>query len=465
MTTWRKRWREREWRLTTRIALLAVATAGFVSISMIWTSSIYFRSAVRDEILALGREEVAEMRAYFSASPGTPESFRDISVQLQDNHPSIRLSWVVWRDNGEPWGEFGEKKQFERVGPVSRVTGLEEDLGGGFSWFTAKLADGLSMGLLTNNTEQALVVEQFWLNTSTFASIALVLSVLGGLLIGRQAGHHLSEVAKNVRSIDAFDSSQKLNVGNLPVEIRNVVNALSDMLANIRSERDRVMVMTAGLAHELRSPIQNMLGSTEVALLRERDGDRYREVLDGQIQELRGLARVVDNLVILCTRKAAVESHECFDIEREARIRIERERRRAERDSIGIEMKISGNLELEGDREAIMLALGNLVENAVYWSVPGDRVIVNLDGEGDTIELTVDDGGPGVPESEREKIFEAFFQGATKSREHRIGYGLGLALTRDAVTAHGGRIQVEDSPLGGARFRLSLPRAPEAEFV
>ncbi len=462
---WRERWRKREWRLTTRVALLAAATAGFVSISVIWMSSIFFRSAVRDEVLAHGREEVAEMRAYFSASARTPESFSDIALALQENHPAVRFSWMVWRNDGEIWGHFGEKKQFERAGPVDRILGLEDDLGGGFSWFTTKLTDDLAMGLLTNNSEQALVVEQFWLNTSTFASIALALSALGGLLIGRQAGHHLSEVAENVRSIDALDSSQNLSVGNLPVEIRNVVNALSDMLANIRSERDRVMVMTAGLAHELRSPIQNMLGSTEVALLRERDGERYREVLGEQIQELRGLARVVDNLVILCTRKAAVESHECFDIEREARIRIERERRRADRDSIEIELKASGNLELEGDREAIMLALGNLVENAVYWSVPGDRVIVDLDGEADMIELTVDDGGPGVPESEREKIFEAFFQGATKSREHRIGYGLGLALTRDAVTAHGGVIRVEDSPLGGARFRLSLPRVPVAEFV
>jgi signal transduction histidine kinase len=77
----------------------------------------------------------------------------------------------------------------------------------------------------------------------------------------------------------------------------------------------------------------------------------------------------------------------------------------------------------------------------------------------------VDDSGPGVPLSEREKIFEAFFQGAAKSREHRIGYGLGLALTRDAVVAHGGEVKVEDSPLGGARFRLSLPRAPVSEFA
>jgi signal transduction histidine kinase len=449
---------ERSWRLTTRVALLAAITSGFVSISVIWTSSVYLSSLVRGEELAHGREELAEMVAYFSAVEPTQTNFQNIAAALQDNHPATRFAWRVWGRDGEIWGEFGEVAQLERAGQLARVIGLEEDLGGGFSWFTHELTDKLRMGLLFNNAEQALVVDQFWLNASTFGLLALGMSLIGGVLIGRQAGYHLSKVAENVRSIDALDSTQALFVPNLPVEIRRVVNALTEMLNNIRTERDRVMVMTAGLAHELRSPIQNMLGTTEVALLRERDGERYREVLGEQIQELRALARVVDNLVILCTRKGNVDAYERFDVGKEARIRMERERRRAERDSIEIALQESGDLELEGDREAIMLALGNLVENAVYWSRTGEQVIVDLDGSREALEVTVDDSGPGVPAAEREKIFEAFFQGAAKSPEHRIGYGLGLALTHEAVAAQGGRVWVEDSPSGGARFRVSLPR-------
>ncbi len=421
-------------------------------------SSVYLGSAVRDEVLAHGREELAEMKAYFSAVEPTQANFANIALALQDNHPATRFAWRVWTRDGEVWGTFGEVSQLARAGELSQKIGLEEDLGGGFSWFTKRLRDDLSMGLLFNNAEQALVVDQFWVNASTFGLVALGLSMVGGALIGRQAGYYLTKVAENVRAIDALDSTQELFVPNLPVEIDRVVNALTDMLKNIRAERDRVMVMTAGLAHELRSPIQNMLGAAEVGLLRDRSGERYREVLTDQIEELRGLARVVDNLVILCTRKGNVEAYEKFDIGKEAHIRTERERRRADRDSIEIEFVESGALELEGDREAIMLALGNLVENAVYWSFSGGRVIVELKGWDDSIEITVDDSGPGVPESEREQIFEAFFQGAAKSREHRIGYGLGLALTQEAVASHGGKVWVEDSPHGGARFRVSLPR-------
>jgi signal transduction histidine kinase len=453
----------RRWRLTTRVAILAALTSLFVSISVIWTSSAYLESTVRDEELALGREELAEMVAYFASTEGEPSAFITISEGLQENHPGTRFSWRVWRSDDSSWGEFGDLSQLERAGVLPTQVGMELNLGGGFSWFTHRLTDDLVMGLLVNNSEQAELVEQFWVNATTYALVALGLSAAGGLLIGRQAGYHLSKVAENVRSIDALDPSQALPKGNYPVEILNVVDALSEMLQNIRSERGRVMVMTAGLAHELRSPIQNMLGATEVALLRDRDGERYREVLTGQIEELRSLARVVDNLVILCTRKETRGVYDCFDVGTEAGFRIQRERQRAARDSITVELCEQGNLEIEGDREAVMLALANLVENAVYWSLPGDSVVVDLDGQGKNLEITVDDSGPGVPEPEREKIFEAFFQGAVKSREHRIGYGLGLALTRDAVVAHGGRVWVEQSPQGGARFRISLPRSPQSE--
>ena len=448
------------WSLTSRVALLSALVAALVSIALISTMSFYLDSAVRENVLAHGREEIAEMQAYFALKPQTPDAFDQLATALQTNHPDTRFAWRIWTKNGDHWGDFGDVHLIDSAGPLALKQGLEDDLGGGYSWFTERLNDELVMGLVFSDAEQAQLVSGFLLTATSFGVLALALSALGGILVGRQTGTALAKVAASVRSIDALDSSQMVTVPNLPTEIRNVVNALGDMLQNIRNERDRVMVMTAGLAHELRSPIQNMLGSTEVALLRDRDVERYREVLGEQIDELRSLARVVDNLVILCTRKGSAESLERFNMGKEAEIRLERERRRAERDAIEVELTLSGSLEISGDREAVMLALGNLVENAVYWSSAGSRVAVDLKGESDTVEITVDDSGPGVPEAERDEIFEAFFQGATKSRGDRIGYGLGLALTRDAVSAHGGKVWVGESPQGGARFRVSLPRTP-----
>jgi two-component system heavy metal sensor histidine kinase CusS len=235
------------------------------------------------------------------------------------------------------------------------------------------------------------------------------------------------------------------------------------MLANIRQHTDRARLMTAGMAHELRSPIQNLMGETEVALMRERDASEYRRVLESHYEELASLGRVVDNLVSLCapTNTDANLPREGFDLAREARLRLGREHQQAERHGVRLELESHGDTQLSGDREAMLLALRNVVANAIEWSPAGANVAIDLAGEEGSVRVTVDDAGPGIPAPERERVFEPFYRG--KQREgKRIGYGLGLALTRSAIEAQGGQVTVEDSPLGGARILIVVPRGGAA---
>jgi two-component system heavy metal sensor histidine kinase CusS len=232
------------------------------------------------------------------------------------------------------------------------------------------------------------------------------------------------------------------------------------MLVNIEREADKARLIVAGLAHELRSPIQNLLGEAEVTLLRQRSADEYRAVLVSHIDELRDLGRVVDNLVLLCASQDAVRGRdlESFDLGHEAELRLSKDRDRAEQEGLHLELSRIGDLSFHGDREALLLALRNLATNALKWSPPGGTVRVQLIGDGERVEILVDDAGPGVPPAFRERVFELFFQGPALHGK-RAGYGLGLALTRTAVIAHGGSIRIEDAPGGGARFRVELPRA------
>ncbi len=108
-------------------------------------------------------------------------------------------------------------------------------------------------------------------------------------------------------------------------------------------------------------------------------------------------------------------------------------------------------------REGPLRAMRNLTANAIEWSEPGSQVDVHVLGENGLVTVIVDDAGPGVPEDLRERIFEAFFRGP-QAKGRRIGYGLGLAIVRAAVDSQGGTVEVGRSPLGGARFRMRLPR-------
>lgn len=244
----------------------------------------------------------------------------------------------------------------------------------------------------------------------------------------------------------------------MPVEIADVVEALRESLTCIREESDRSRLLAAGLAHELRSPLQNLRMEAEVSLLRERSTAEYVRAMQQQLHELEELIRAVDNLVNLCAPPEARRARqaESFDLAAEVRLRLQPELARALRTGLCLEFRLPETLLFRGDRETLVLALRNLVSNALDWSPAGGRVELTVRSEGLHWLFEVTDQGPGVPLADRERIFKPFERGAPRPNK-RVGYGLGLTLVRTVAEAHLGKIEVDSSPGGGALFRLDLP--------
>jgi two-component system heavy metal sensor histidine kinase CusS len=275
----------------------------------------------------------------------------------------------------------------------------------------------------------------------------------------RRVSRLLHEVANTARSVRPLHEPVSLELREAPKEIRELVDALRETLQRIQHEAEETRVFTAGMAHELRSPVQNLVGETEVALIAPRDAETYRNVLASHLDELRRLGDAIDNLVTICSTnetRRTVE-REDFDLAQEAEIRMRRERSLAQHHGLDLTLRVTGDTRIHGDREAILRALRNLVQNAIQWSPAGGRIDVEIAGLEREIAITVDDAGPGVPVDLRERIFEPFFRGPA-AQGRRIGYGLGLALTRAAAIDQGGEVRVEVSPLGGARMSLHLPK-------
>ena len=461
----RKRWSIPSW-LTRWFTL----TVGVAVLALSGLSLWFVRESVQRELDGLVLEELHEMRSDFE--PGMDVAgFQELIDKYAQEHSVNPLAWRVWDgETGELWGEFGSPQLLAlapaRFGELKRTIRLDSRL----RWRAELLPSGFVVGLLLDGEWQSALLTQVTWAVFGVGGLAALLALASGAFLGRRLAGHLHEVAAQVRAVQVPSTDQELSVEGAPEEIREVADALCEMFENIRREQDRATLMTAGLAHELRSPIQNLMSEAEVALLRNRKVEEYREVLASQFAELRDLGRVVDNLVMLCSPgETGNQVLEQIDLEKEAKLRIERNRGAAERAGVLIELETHGDLQLKGDREALTLALNNLVGNAVQWSPKGATVHVRIHGEPEAVEISVDDSGPGVPEGERAKIFEPFYQGPHSGRPEgeepvgssvgrRVGYGLGLALVMSAVTAHRGQVRVEDSDLGGARFVVRIPR-------
>jgi signal transduction histidine kinase len=219
------------------------------------------------------------------------------------------------------------------------------------------------------------------------------------------------------------------------------------------------------IVHDLRNPltvIANGLQLLEGAAIQEADRQYVNIVTDTMRRASQRMERLVDTLLDIARfEEGSLELHlRSLDLRALIEEAIMEERHLAETKGVALEANLPSELPgVSADRDILLRVLINLVDNALKFTHTEGRVWVEVHPGAGVMQVDVVDTGPGIPEGERERIFEKF----TQVRGHvqtRRGSGLGLAFCRMAVEAHGGHIWVEDGPAGkGSRFAFTIPRA------
>jgi signal transduction histidine kinase len=234
----------------------------------------------------------------------------------------------------------------------------------------------------------------------------------------------------------------------------------------IRAERgerfETISRMAASVAHEIRNPLNIMSATLELRLRSIGDPPASREeaeILKDLSEEVDRLERVVQDFLDL-SREQEIELG-AVDVNELVELVVYREERRIQarsRQAAAIRVVLdSAAGSIRADRDRMIQMLGNLVRNATEAAGTSGRVEVRTTARAaDEVLITVEDSGPGIPESDRDRIFEPWL--TTK----RHGSGLGLAVVRTILDAHGGSVAVDASPLGGARFQMRLPKEGQA---
>lgn len=456
--------RQASWSLASRLTRLFAITTSVLVLVITLVSAWYVKNSAEQALGGLLHEEIDEMASEYDTQGHDADLLKSVAVEFKKNHAAIRMAWRIWRADGSTeWASVGDTDLFTHahLSPAADLRDTVQSFSGNLRGLVKVGRADMLFGCVVDGTSR---LDELYRYTAigltlVFVTIAIIF-VVGHVLVGR-VSRTLHQVAESARSVQGSDASMQVELGDAPVEIREIVAALQEMLTNVRREAERNRVFTASLAHELRSPIQNLMGETEVALMTSRDGVEYRRVLTSHLQELRDLADAVDNLVTICSQRKGhhdvTQTRESFDLAPEARLRLARETGFASACGVELRLESTGNTRLYGDREGLLRAMRNLTANAIEWSAPGSHVEVHLRGENGRVIVTVDDAGPGVPDDLKERIFEPFFRGP-QAKGRRIGYGLGLAIVRAAVDSQGGAVEVSRSPQGGARFCMILPR-------
>ena len=297
--------------------------------------------------------------------------------------------------------------------------------------------------------------------------IASVLAAAGlGVWAARLVLKRARRIAATAGRISAHALNERLSLEDTPDEFLESTLAFNHMLDRLEDSFRRLSEFSSDLAHDLRTPINNLLGEAQVALSRPREAAEYRAVLESAVEEYERLSRMIENMLFLARadNAQALAAPQWVDL-REAlgKILSYYELLAEERDirlALEVRSERDGRPRAWADELMLNRAVGNLLSNALRHGPPDCTVAVRAVARGDgSAEVEVANPGPGIAAEHLPRIFDRFYRPCSAREDSSIGSGLGLAIVKSIAELHGGRVGVRSEPGLQTTFTLSFPAA------
>jgi signal transduction histidine kinase len=277
----------------------------------------------------------------------------------------------------------------------------------------------------------------------------------------RRALEPLQEMTRRAGAVSLDEGAQSLGGAGGLAELERLRVAFDRLLDRLNEQLRAERQFASDASHELRTPLTVLTGEIEIATSQEGLDPKFRESLQRAAEQVRTMRELVEALMLLrrssegpVAARQAFEPVDLSDVVDAARREVG-VRYLDRRGDIAVQSDL--DVVVSGHPVLLVAGVRNLLDNAVKFTSAGTQVRVIVVQDEERASVCVEDGGRGIDESDRERIFDPFFRG-TEARAGSSGFGLGLPILRRVARVHGGDVTVERSPLGGARITLQLPR-------
>ncbi len=295
--------------------------------------------------------------------------------------------------------------------------------------------------------------------------VTLAIFPVFGYQIARRSIRPVEEVATTARHISSTNLHERIQPEGYPSELASLAATFNEMLDRLEESFERISKFSADIAHDLRTPVNNIRGEAEVALARARTVDEYREVLGSCLEETIRLSDLIGDLLFLARAESPLAHlrRESINIgELLSGIREYYEAPAADR---GVSLSTVVPKEpviAQLDRSLLQRAVGNLVSNALAHTPPGKSVVLGASVEPATVRIEVCDTGVGIPPEALPRVFDRFFRVDESRSQASGGTGLGLAIVQSIMLLHGGKVEIASKLGQGTQVTLRLPVASAA---
>jgi two-component system heavy metal sensor histidine kinase CusS len=286
----------------------------------------------------------------------------------------------------------------------------------------------------------------------------IILTVVMGWVAARRGLTPVHEMTNVAKSISASHLGERLAPDAVPPELVELAKAFNEMLARLEDSFRRLSGFSSDLAHEIRTPISNLMTQTQVAVSRERSVDEYREVLYSNLEEFERLARMIADMLFLAKADNGliIPNREAVNLAAEVRELFGFYEAIAEEQNVSL--ILAGEGYVQGDKLMLRRAFSNLLSNAIRHTLHHAmvKVIIAQEAESGKVQLTFENPGENIPAEHLPKLFDRFYRVDSSRQKASDGAGLGLAITKSIIEAHKGTIRVFSDD-GLTRFEIVFP--------
>ncbi|MDK4793692.1 MULTISPECIES: heavy metal sensor histidine kinase [Acinetobacter] len=251
----------------------------------------------------------------------------------------------------------------------------------------------------------------------------------------------VQNMAKVAEGISAQHLSERLDVNKTPTELKLLAIAFNDMLDRLETAVGKLSDFSSDLAHEIRTPINNLMTQTQVCLSRSRDITTYQEILFSNLEEFERLARMVSDMLFLAKAEHGLHIANLQEVNLFKEISGLFDFYDAIATEKGMSLEQTGQGYVKGDPSMLRRAFSNLLSNAIKYGKSDSVIKIKCQQNNDQIELTIENESPPLSQEQLTRLFDRFYRTDTSRQRVEEGTGLGLAIAKSILDVHGATIQ------------------------
>ncbi|MCC7189808.1 MAG: HAMP domain-containing protein [Anaerolineales bacterium] len=368
---------------------------------------------------------------------------------------------------GEVWDTFGEIQNVPNWGPAAQgfttQTGIvsEDD-----EWrvFSRPVVDSANQTIAFVQGAQSVasisetlqdLQEQILLGIP----LILIFAGAGGYFLADRSLRLIQQITQAAQEITAQDLSRRLEYKGAKDEIGNLADTFDQMIGRLQASFERERRFIGDAAHELRTPLTILKGQLEVTLGRTRTANEYAAKLRELAEQVDRLIALSNNLLFLSRagEDRLIPKEERVELKEAIEILVEQMTPMAEEKEIRVDLNLQEVLVVQGDRDLLIRLFLNILENAIKYTPPSGNVYIAGMQKRGAVEITIRNSGIHIATEHLPHLFDRFYRVDVDRSNQTGGVGLGLAIAREIVNQHHGRIEAQSSQMQGVTILVEFP--------